>query len=984
MIKNTLKKSLALGLLMTFLITGSVWAADPNQVISGNHISSTNQKPSSSDAATTQTSIVAMGNTINYKSDSSQLVLLGKTIYAEGERLVYIGSNINQELTEDEIKSYIKCYITDKITPSGGTNYNGDNSDKNLVAIGSLIDISGKNSVAIGTGVEVNANNSVAIGSGSKVTKDNTVSFGRDEEVVTIGSASVTIPEINRTLTHVAKGVNDTDAVNYGQIRILEERTQNMSATKGKTNFNGNIKLVEGTLNVNDKFAVDTDGDIKTYGSLNVNDKFAVGTDGDIKTYGTLNVNDKFAVDTDGDIKTYGTLNINDKFVVDTDGDIKTYGTLNVNDKFAVDTDGDIKTYGTLNINDKLKIDQSGNLNTDGTIKGSTITDGKAILEDGTLKVEDAYSINADGSASFANGKFNVAENGDVSVGGNNLTIEAATGNTNIDGTLNVAGNTVLDNNLNVKGNADFDKDVNINGTLNLTGKLTATGGAAITAENGGKLSVDSNGVGLASNTNSILAVTDNGIGLANNNSLVVIDSAGTTFANGSSQGLTNINGGNITTTGTASFANGNFTIDNVGNTKIDGTLDVTSTNGQLTVKDNYVVTRVTRGTSNNATTAGSINTGNFIGERVKNSNGSEFTATGKNTDGIINVAYKDGIYTDVLQTSSGIKVITKSANDNTFGSQTDIGTKITGTDVSIEDPKNTSNRIYLSDVGQVKNVDAELKANSNYVNSPTVVGAINAEADIRRAQFAKLGNKIEKVGAGAAALAAMHPLDFDPDDKLQFSAGVGNYGGETATALGAFYRPTEKVMFNIAGTMGNDENMMNAGVTFALDGRNNVSNSRVAMAREIQDLRAQVAQLTNNQAQMMALLNKVLDGQADELLANVMFPDVPENHWAYEYLDSLQKRGIIKGYPDGSFDGDRSLTRYEYATMLFRVLDQGISVDTRLLDEFEAELGRIRIDRIKGKDDSANKIERVRVNSSSDRDDYGSQIINTSAPTTN
>ena len=439
-----------------------------------------------------------------------------------------------------------------------------------------------------------------------------------------------------------------------------------------------------------------------------------------------------------------------------------------------------------------------------------------------------------------------------------------------------------------------------------------------------------------------------------------------------------------ISATGEIKGANGNFKVDTYGNTTIAGTLDVTSKNGQLTIKDNYLAARVTKGSSNDATTAGSINTGSFIGERVKNSDGSEFTATGKNIDGIINVAYKDGIYTDVIQTSSGINVITKSAKENTFGSQTALGTEITGTDVSIEDPKNTANRIHLSDVGQVENVYSELKANSNYIDSPTVVGAINAEADIRRAQFAKLGNKIEKVGAGAAALAAMHPLDFDPDDKLQFSAGVGSYGGETATALGAFYRPTEKVMFNIAGTMGNDENMMNAGITFALDGRNNVSNARVAMAREIQDLRAQVAQLTNNQAQMMALLNKVLDGQADELLANVMFPDVPENHWAYEYLDSLRKRGIIQGYPDGNFGGDRSLTRYEYATMLCRVLEQGVSVDTRLLDEFEAELGRIRIDRIKGKDDSANKIERVRVNSSNDRDDYGSKIINTSAPAAN
>ena len=559
--------------------------------------------------------------------------------------------------------------------------------------------------------------------------------------------------------------------------------------------------------------------------------------------------------------------------------------------------------------------------------------------------------------------------------------------NANIQNDLGVHGNAYVTGQLTAAdGNFKVDKDsgsITTQGSATVQQDLGVHGDAYIGSGNNGQTVIRDNTSGYSEiivNQNAInqVLINENGIKVGKNSS--VMDTNGV-YAGGDTFDQAKAA---ISATGELKGASGKFQVTSDGNTTITGILDVTSTSGQFAVKDDYVATRVTRGTSNNATTAGSINTGNFIGERVKNSDGSEFTATGKNTDGIINVAYKDGIYTDVLQTSSGIKVITKSANDNTFGSQTDIGTEITGTDVSIEDPKNTANRIYLSDVGQVKNVDSELKANSNYIDSPTVVGAINAEADIRRAQFAKLGNKIEKVGAGAAALAAMHPLDFDPDDKLQFSAGVGNYGGETATALGAFYRPTEKVMFNIAGTMGNDENMMNAGVTFALDGRNNVSNSRVAMAREIQDLRAQVAQLTNNQAQMMALLNKVLDGQADELLANVMFPDVPENHWAYEYLDSLQKRGIIQGYPDGSFGGDRSLTRYEYATMLCRVLEQGVSVDTRLLDEFEAELGRIRIDRIKGKDDSANKIERVRVNSSNDRDDYGSKIINTSAPIDN
>lgn len=256
---------------------------------------------------------------------------------------------------------------------------------------------------------------------------------------------------------------------------------------------------------------------------------------------------------------------------------------------------------------------------------------------------------------------------------------------------------------------------------------------------------------------------------------------------------------------------------------------------------------------------------------------------------------------------------------------------------------------------------DGEISANSTDAINGSQLWETNRNMD-------KLGGRLDKVGAGAAALAALHPMDFDPDDKLQFSAGVGNYKGETAAALGAFYRPTEKVMFSVAGTMGNGENMVNAGVTFALDRKNNVSNSRVAMAHEIQDLRDQVAALT-------ALVSQIA-GKGNPLLDTVMFPDVPENHWAYDYVENLQKRGIIEGYPDGNFGGDRSMTRYEYAAMLYRALEKGFPVDGRLLKEFEAELGRIRIDRIKGADDDANKVERVRVNDYEDRDDYGSKLV--------
>ena len=233
-----------------------------------------------------------------------------------------------------------------------------------------------------------------------------------------------------------------------------------------------------------------------------------------------------------------------------------------------------------------------------------------------------------------------------------------------------------------------------------------------------------------------------------------------------------------------------------------------------------------------------------------------------------------------------------------------------------------------------------------------------------------KLGSRVNKVGAGAAALAALHPMDFDPDDKLTFSAGYGNYGGENAAAIGAYYRPDEKVMFSVAGTVGNGENMVNAGVSFALDRTNHVSNSRTALAREVIDLRGQLAVM----GAKMAKMEKAF-GMLDETKTK-LFPDVPANHWAYEYIAKLAGNGYIEGYPDGNFGGDRLMTRYEFAAMLYRAIENGAALEEKIIKEFEPELGRIRVDRISGEDGDRDKIERVRVNDTKgERDHYGNKL---------
>ena len=250
-----------------------------------------------------------------------------------------------------------------------------------------------------------------------------------------------------------------------------------------------------------------------------------------------------------------------------------------------------------------------------------------------------------------------------------------------------------------------------------------------------------------------------------------------------------------------------------------------------------------------------------------------------------------------------------------------------------------------------------------------------------------ELGDRMDRVGAGAAALAALHPLDFDPDDKWDVAAGYGNYKDAHAVAVGAFYRPNEDTMFSVGGSFGGGENMVNAGVSVKLGQGNHVSTSKVAMAKEIVDLRDENKDLKKRLDTMEQKMNSIL-GILD-MGKKKDFPDVPENHWAYEYVATLAGNGILKGYPDGMFSGERSMTRYEFAAMFYRALKNGAPVDDnmdRAMNEFEPELrqirlDRIRVDRISGKDNDRNKVERVRVNSEDDkanndyRDVYGSHI---------
>ena len=259
--------------------------------------------------------------------------------------------------------------------------------------------------------------------------------------------------------------------------------------------------------------------------------------------------------------------------------------------------------------------------------------------------------------------------------------------------------------------------------------------------------------------------------------------------------------------------------------------------------------------------------------------------------------------------------------------------------------------------------------------------GQINNNITNLNNRVGNVEKRVNKVGAGSAALAALHPLDFNPDDKWTIAAGYGHYHNANSAAVGAFYRPNEDTMFSVGGTVGTGETQLNAGVSLRLGKRSPESRSRVAMGREIAELNARLQDMENKYNNLL----QILTPHAIDPSKTAEFPDVPRNHWAYQYISQLAGNGILVGYPDGTFKGDVKMTRYEFATMLYRALQNGAPIDEnmkRAMNEFGPELQNIRlnhfrIDRISGGDNDRHKTERVRVNNAPEnqRDVYGSRI---------
>ena len=343
--------------------------------------------------------------------------------------------------------------------------------------------------------------------------------------------------------------------------------------------------------------------------------------------------------------------------------------------------------------------------------------------------------------------------------------------------------------------------------------------------------------------------------------------------------------------------------------------------------------------------------------------------------------ASKDNIYTyndngkihiNLAKDIEGVDTVTVNKTINVGGNTTITGDTITTRIVNVGDTTINNNGVTIKNGPSItKNgVDAGGKKITNVAPGTDGTDAVNVDQlnsaisqvggdAINRLgdQMNRLDNSTRKGIAGAAALAALHPLDFDPDDKWEFSAGVGNYRGETAAAIGAFYHPNDDTIFSLGATVGNGENLVNGGVTFRFGQQNHQSRSKKAMAKEIVELRAEVAEL---KAMVYSMANGRMPGL--DLTKSEEFPDTPENHWAYDYVSVLAGNGVLEGYQDGFFKGDRTLTRYEMAAIIYRAMMRGVDVDERMKEEFAPELARVKVDTLTSHSDGTPSIQRVRV----------------------
>ena len=836
-----------------------------------------------------------------------------------------------------------------------------ENGTATKVGAGDTVKFSGAdNNIKVsndGTNVKVELNKDLTVDS----VKAGDFFMDKNEGVGYKGKAYITSSGLNangQTITNVKAGEAETDAVNVGQLNAVKAE-----ASKKTTLSNGkNTTVTSVTTDGQTDYKVNVAGDLKDITSVaNGASEIKLNADSII----IANTNKTFAITNSGIGMSYVASDYSTKAIMLGENGTTISGGLNVAGSKITGVAAGTAATDAVNVGQLNAVKETAN-------KGWKLKTNNGNVSD--VKPGDEVEFDGD-------------DNIKVSNAGNKVSFKLNNKLTGIESIAGVGGSISFSGgNVTINNNVTFGS----NGQIH---NVTA-GTASTDAVNVGQL----NAAVQAGNTDTHIKPGEYGVGADNKVNMDVVDKTGT-----------KINTVTITDVAKASDL-GN--VNNINNDlkNSNGTTTVVDAVNNLNQKLDNKVGDLQYSKVDKGDIADGDSTTTAIGKLDQKLNDVAATAAKQHTtvSGSGNIVVED----PTINADGGKNYNVKLADDinvnsvtaNTFKADQTVmnkdGLKV-GEKVSVTENAVTAGKTSISDdgvkVGDKTYISADgLNANDQKVTNVSdgkvekdSKDAINggqlhqAKADINNRidgvenqvisntnRINKLGSRVNKVGAGAAALAALHPMDFDPDDKLTFSAGYGNYAGENAAAIGAYYRPDEKVMFSVAGTVGNGENMVNAGVSFALDRTNHVSNSRTALAREVIDLRGQLAVM----GAKMAKMEKAF-GMLDETKTK-LFPDVLANHWAYEYIAKLAGNGYIEGYPDGNFGGDRLMTRYEFAAMLYRAIENGAALEEKIIKEFEPELGRIRVDRISGEDGDRDKIERVRVNDTKgERDHYGNKL---------
>lgn len=836
-----------------------------------------------------------------------------------------------------------------------------ENGTATKVGAGDTVKFSGDDNIKVsntGKDVKVELNKKLTVDS----VKAGDFFMDKNEGVGYKGKAYITSSGLNangQTITNVKAGEAETDAVNVGQLNAVKaEASKKTTLSDGK-----NTTVTSVTTDGQTDYQVNVAGDLKDITSVS-NGASKINLNADCISIS--NANKSFAITNSGIGMSYIGTDYTAKSIMLGENGTTISGGLNVAGSKITGVAAGTADTDAVNVGQLNAVKETAN-------KGWKLKTNNGNVSD--VKPGDEVEFDGD-------------DNIKVSNAGNKVSFKLNNKLTGIESITGVGGGSISFSGGNVT--------INNNVTFGSNGQIhNVTAGTASTdAVNVGQL----NAAVQAGNTDTHIKPGEYGVGADNKVNMDVVDKTGTKIntvtitdvAKASDLGnVNNINNdlknSNGTTTVVDAVNNLNQKLDNkVGDlqySKVDkGDIadgdSTTTAIGKLDQKLNDVAATAAK---QHTTVSGS---GNIVVEdpTINADGGKNYNVKLADDINVNSVTANTFKADKTIMDKDGLKVgekVSVTENAVTAGktSISDEGVKV-GDKTYISDKGLNANGQNITNVadGKVEKDSKDAINGGQLFDTETKINnridGVENQVISNSNRIGQLSSRVNKVGAGAAALAALHPMDFDPDDKLTFSAGYGNYAGQNAAAIGAYYRPDEKVMFSVGGTVGNGENMVNAGISFSLDRTNHVSNSRTALAREVIDLRGQLAEM----GAKMAKMEKAF-GMLDESKTK-LFPDIPANHWAYEYIAKLAGNGYVEGYPDGNFGGDRLMTRYEFAAMLYRAIENGAALEERIIKEFEPELGRIRVDRISGEDGDRDKIERVRVNATKgERDHYGNKL---------